>query len=127
MGKNVDKILKEIQEKLEAHPELREEIKELVNRIEEIFETNVEINIVANEDVDGYLEVFNEYSKENLEYDAMTLNQLIDYLNTEEGDLKVSIDPLYLKEGINEINNVILTTLGDKVVIVPLIKGNDDE
>ena len=98
-----------------------------ITNIEEIFDTNVEINIVANEDIDTYLDTFNEYSEDNLEYDGMTLKEFINYLSTEEENLMVSIDPIYLKEGINEINNVILTTLGDKVVIVPLLKGNEDE
>ena len=124
-NKDVDKKLKEIEEKLIKNPDLRVEIKELVNRIEEIFDTAVEINIVSNQSVDEYLGLFNEYDTNELDYHAMSLGDFIDYISKEDKTLNLSIDPLYLKDGINEINNVILTTIDDKVVIVPMINKEE--
>jgi hypothetical protein len=51
----------------------------------------------------------------------MELHELVNYLASEDQTLHVHIDPIYLKDGINEIKNVILTTLDDKVIIVPKI------
>ena len=124
-NKDVDKKLKEIEEKLNTNPDLRVEIKELVNRIEEIFDTAIEINIVSNQSVDEYLGLFNEYNENELEYNAMTLGDFIDYIAEEDRTLNLAIDPLYLKEGLNEINNVILTTYGDKVILVPMINKEE--
>ena len=126
-NKDVDKKLKEIERKLTENPELKDELKELVNRIEDIFDTAIEINIVSNQSVDEYLGLFNEYDEKDLEYNAMNLGEFIDYLKEEERHLDVSIDPLYLKDGINEINNVILTTIDKKVIIVPMINKKENE
>jgi len=52
----------------------------------------------------------------------MTLNNLKTMLNDEEGDLYLSIDPLYIKDGINDINDMLITTVKDRIILIPTIK-----
>ena len=61
-----------------------------------------------------------DLSQWNPEYFSR-LKDFISMLEDEDGDLKLSFDPIYLKKGINNINNMLITTIGDKIIIVPTI------
>jgi hypothetical protein len=52
---------------------------------------------------------------------TMKLGEFIKHIDTEDRDFKVFIDPLYMHEGLNEINNVLTTVIeNDNVIIVPI-------
>lgn len=52
---------------------------------------------------------------------TMTLGEFIKHIDSEDNDFKVFIDPLYMHEGLNEINNVLMTVVeNDNVIIVPI-------
>ena len=100
---------KKIKEKLELH------LKEL----QSIFECPISVSLIF-----GGNDEYNEYFDERDEYlspKKMSLSELVTFLNTEDQSLNVYIDPIYLKNGINEISNVLLTTLDDRIIIVPQI------
>jgi hypothetical protein len=120
-----ERIQKEIEEKLEANPSLKDEIEAYVDRIEEILGYSVDLHVVYLEGVSDYIETLNEYDDIEISK-AMTLRQFIDFLDEEDENLEVNIDPIYLKKGINSINNILLTTVGDKLIIVPKINEKDE-
>jgi hypothetical protein len=97
-----------IKEKLEKH----------MNEVQKIFECPISISLVF----DGNL--YSEHIDERDEYltpKKMMLKDFIDFITEEDQSLYLNIDPIYLKDGINEISNVLITTLGDKAIIVPQI------
>ena len=100
MKSKVDKILKELSTELDCvvkfnfnvHPEI-EEYEEHVNGEAFIIPRNVT---------------------------PMRLGDFIDHLAQEDRDFKMYIDPLYMKEGVNEINDVLTTTVNDAIIVVPI-------
>lgn len=50
---------------------------------------------------------------------TMKLGFLIDYLNSESSDLKVYIDALHLKPGVNPLTNLVLVAMDDYIILVP--------
>ena len=123
-----EKQIKKIQSKLENNSNLKEELDNHIKRIEEIFETNIEVNILIYKDIEEYKSVFNSYEiEDNYEPNekTMSLKDLIDCLKKEENNLKVAIDPIYLNEGVNEINDLLLVGLDKEIIIVPKIKKNE--
>lgn len=135
---NRDIILRKIFERL-SNPEIKKELSDSIKKIEEIYGYPIDISLIIGESDPIEMDTFNEDSydymmrqdyKQLLEKpsdNTMTLEQLILFLTQEEGDLKVSIDPLYLKRGRNDIHNVLLTTFEDKVIIVPKPVKEDEE
>jgi hypothetical protein len=52
---------------------------------------------------------------------TMTLKDFIDHINKEDLQLPIYIDPIYMKEGVNEVNDVLTTVVADgKMVIIPV-------
>lgn len=127
---NFEDIIKRIQNKLDKNPELQDEIEKHILAIQEIFEHPIEVNLIYGD------EIFDDYDEdgelfedlENVDLSkSMTINEFIDFLSKEkEGNLKIAIDPIYLKKGINEITNVLITTYDDKAIIVPANRKEDE-
>lgn len=121
-----DDKLKELVEKLNKKlkdPEIKKEVTDAIEKIEEIFETEIDISIIFNETVNDYKELFSEYDLDDVPDldDVLTLGHLKTVLDEETDDeLKIGIDPIYLKEkGINNISDLIITTFEDKIILVP--------
>lgn len=51
---------------------------------------------------------------------TMTLGEFISHISNEDNEFKVYIDPLYMRKGVNEINDVLTTTVDDAVIVVPI-------
>ena len=123
-------ILRKIYLRL-SDPNVKKELNGAIKKIEEIYGYPIDISLIVGENDPIDMDTFNEDTydymmrqdyKELLEKpddSAMTLDQLIMFLSEEDGDLKVSIDPIYLKKGRNDVYNVLLTTFENKVIIVP--------
>ena len=128
---NMNDYLKKIKEKLEKYPELNDEIESYMIRLSEIFEGEVDLNITYNFNVENYSKKFDEYNEDDLSKYAsntMNLEDLLNILNTEKDtELKLAIDPIYLNKGINDINDVLLTTYENKIIIVPVSKNKNNE
>ena len=132
MGEEEDfnKFLDRIKNKLENNPDLREEIEQNVSRLSEIFETDVNINLEYYPNVENYKEIFKKYNVENIEKpiiqpdleSPMTLTNFKTMLDDEEEDLYLCIDPLYIKDGINDINDMLITTVKDRIILIPTVK-----
>ena len=90
-----------------------------ISAIQKIFECPISISLVFDND-DKYT---NEVTERKVYGEnKMYLEDFIKFLNSEDKSLHVNIDPIYLKDGINEIKNVLLTSMDDKLIIVPQIK-----
>lgn len=122
-----DKIIGEIKDRMDANPELREKIKSHVESIEEIFGYPIEVSLVYLKGVSEYIDIFNDYDDEEIDLSqTMTLGDFIDFIKVEDRNLDFAIDPIHLKRGINGIVNVLVTTVDDKVIIVPLTSKEDE-
>jgi len=51
---------------------------------------------------------------------AMNLGDFVAHIAQEDKKFKVYLDPIYLKEGVNEVNDVLTTTVEDSVIIIPV-------
>lgn len=124
-----DDYMNRIKIKLDENPELSDRVAECKDELSEIFETEVDITLNFNEDVESYKEIFNGYNESELENvdgePIMVLGELVKMLESEDQNLKLSFDPLHLKEGINNINNILITTYEDNVIIVPIRKKEE--
>ena len=125
-----NKFIDRIKDKLEDNPDLNDEIEDNIARLSEIFETDVNINLEFYPNVENYKETFKKYNvddmkKSMLEPDLespMTLTDLKAILDDEEEDLTLCIDPLYIKDGLNDINDMLVTTLKDRIILIPTVK-----
>lgn len=121
----MDKYLEKIEKKLNDNPELRTEIRAMHDKLEEIFETPIEITLVDNTLINDYENRYSMFVDTSIDDDTFTVREFIEYISEElDSNMKVAIDPCYLHEGINEINNLLLTTYDDNVIIVPQAKRN---
>jgi hypothetical protein len=116
-----EKIMREIEQKLKNNPKLKEEIQNSVANIEKILGYEVDVSVIYNRGVSDYEQELEGY---NLDIDddvdeEIKLKDFIKFIEDEDSDYKVMIDPLYMKKGVNKITNVLVTTVDDYVIIVP--------
>lgn len=121
------KIIKEIEDKLEKNPELKDEIQKNVENIEKILGYQIDVSVVYMQGLDEYDEIMQKTNIDlDIDEEPMRLQDFIDFIGEEDRELKVIIDPLYMKNGLNKISNVITTTLDDYIVIVPKNDNKDE-
>lgn len=126
-----NKFLDRIRDKLVDNPELNDEIEDNIARLSEIFETDVNINLEYYPNVENYRETFKKYNVDDIDKSSiqpdlesvMTLTDLKVMLDEEEEELKLCIDPIYIKDGINDINDMLVTTLNDRIILIPTVKS----
>lgn len=129
MENEFDKFLENLKNRLDNNPDIKEKIQDHIDALEELFEADVDVNIVYNSNVNEYREIYDAYKGKIVEPDdesIMILEDFLGMLNNEEKHLKLSFDPLYLKEGINNVNNMLITTYDDNIIIVPTIKKEEE-
>ena len=98
---------------------VKDNLEKHISAIQKIFECPISISLVFDND-DKYT---NEVTEREVFGDKkMYLEDFVNFLNSEDKSLHVSIDPIYLKDGINNIKNILLTSMDDKLIIVPQIK-----
>ena len=128
---NTEMILKKIYERL-SDKSVKKELYDAIEKIEKIYGYPIDITLIINDNrsdlgVNTYNEDSYNYGQQ-LDYDyilkkpqdgTMKLSEFIKFLSDEDPELKICIDPIYLKHGINDICNVLLTTFNNKVIIVP--------
>lgn len=119
----MDKFLNRIKDKLDSNPELKEEVSEMVLRLTEIFEAEIDLSIKFDINAEGYREEFVKYEEEDFQIasdDTMMVKDLKILIDEEEQDLHLSIDPIYLKTGINDIKDMLVTTYENKIILIPV-------
>lgn len=128
MNEEFEKMMNDLMDKLDKNPKIKEKINENIEEIEKLLGFNVEMSIQFSPEADEYKKIFEGYDEDDLDFDeSMTLNMFLDFIKEEDGDLEVVIDPLHLKNGMNSINNLIVTTYENKLVLVPTTNKKKDE
>lgn len=116
------KRYEEVQKRL-SDPVLSKKVDNYIKKIAMLVECDVELNFLFLPHADDYADVQDSEDYKIPENKTMTLGTLLDHLMKEEDDdMKVYIDPIYLndKKGVNEITDVLTTTHGDMMIIVPI-------
>jgi hypothetical protein len=129
--KELKKLIKKINKKME-NPAIKKKVNDAISVIEQIFESEIDINIVYPLGVEDYKKVVESYDEKELlkvlPNTVISLGEFKTILDREaDKNLKLTIDPIYLtNKGINEIYDVIITTLDDKIILVPKNKENGE-
>ena len=125
----INQKMNEIDRKLKNNPKLIEVINNHIFSIEEILETNIQVNILFFDDYNEHINEMNNslFIEEKNYNDTITLEEFIGFFNDEEKNMKVLFDPIYLKKGLNEIKNLLITTVDDKIIIVPKTNKNEEK
>jgi len=76
---------------------------------------------VSNVEEEYAEELFNSLNNIGIdkESNTMKLGFLIDYLQSEDRDLNVYLDPLHLKPGVNPLTNLVLVAMDGYIILVP--------
>lgn len=111
----------------------------LKQQIEAIMGCSVDIQFLSQDDQDEInklneklkdtFEQINELGLDSsktvkLEIPAMTVKDLKSMLVRENEHQKIFIDPVYLKSGMNPLNNAILIGMDDYVILIPKSQDN---
>lgn len=114
------KRMLEIQRKLQE-PKLKKKVDSFLLSMSKELKCEVELFFNAYPEVDDYEEYMD--SEDFIvprEVVTMKLGDFIDHISQEDREFKMYIDPIYMKHGVNEINDVLLTTVKDCVIVVPI-------
>lgn len=104
-----------------SDPKVSNKVDDLLEKISKLVDCDVELNFMVTPHLDNYQDV--QESDEYIipEQTTMKLDDFIGHLNKEkDGDFDVYFDPIYLKNGVNEIIDILITTLDKKMIIVPI-------
>ncbi|MFW5847643.1 MAG: hypothetical protein ACOCVF_01810 [bacterium] len=116
-----NKISEEILKKL-SDPKVAQKFQRLQDEMYDLIGYPIEVNFVYARGVEDYMERYEELLQDDsFEFDdsAITVEEFIQFLSNEDKSKKIYIDPIYLKKGVNEINNLIVLDNNDVVLIVP--------
>lgn len=103
-----------------SDPEISGKIDKYLAKIAKLANCDAELNFVITPYLDDYMEKQDNGEIELSNLPTMKLSEFVTHLKKEKTDFDVYIDPIYLKKGVNEIVDVLITTLERKMIIVPI-------
>ena len=110
----------EIQRRINE-PKNKKKIDTFLEKMSVELGCEVELSFNAYPEVDDYDEYMGTEDfiipRETI---TMKLGEFIDHITKESREYKMYIDPIYMKQGVNEINDVLITTVKDSVIVVPI-------
>jgi hypothetical protein len=110
----------EVQEKLND-PEINRKVENHLKKISKLVDCGVELNFVVMPHVENYEEIQDSDDYEIPDQPTMKLRDFITHLQSESGDMDVYVDPIYLKKGVNQIIDILITTTDSKkMIVVPI-------
>lgn len=116
--------LKEIDRKLHE-PKKSKEIDEFLLKLAEEFNCTFKLVYDVFPETDRYEDnIDNGRVICPRDYPTMTLGEFLKHIDTENHDMKIYIDPIYMREGVNAINNLLTTTTGDDAMIIAPVSHN---
>jgi hypothetical protein len=114
------KRVEELNKKL-LEPKIKKKIDNFLYKMTDELNCDVEILFNVYPEVDEYADYMDSEDFEvPTQIPTMKLKDFVNHINKENMDYNVFIDPIYLKKGLNEINDVLTTTLDDNMIIVPI-------
>jgi hypothetical protein len=104
-----------------SDPAISSKIDKYLQKIAKLVDCDVELNFTIVPHIDDYSEFQESENFAIPEYSTMKLDDFINHLQKEhDKNFDVYFDPIYLKAGVNEIVDVLMTTIDKKVIIVPI-------
>jgi hypothetical protein len=114
------KRFEEVSKKLND-PKISKKVDDYLKKIALLVDCDVELNFNVLPFVDDYSQIQESGEFKIPEHPTMKLHQLVDHLTKEhDQSLDVYIDPIYLRSNVNEIVDVLITTIDQKIIIVPI-------
>lgn len=113
--------IKEIHNGLQE-PKIRKKIDKLLTELNLLFNCDFTLMYDFFPEAEEYKEFINE-NKVSLpprDVPTMTLGEFVSHISKEDDQFKIYIDPIYLRKGLNEINDVLTTTVDNKIIVVPV-------
>lgn len=110
--------VKEIDEKLNE-PKISKEINDFLKKLNKTYKADFQLVFEVFPESDDYeARLAANKIEAPRDYPTMTLGEFIKHINTEDHDMKVYLDPLYLTDGVNAIQNILTTTTGEETMII---------
>lgn len=108
------KRIGEVNKKLD-NPKIKKKIENFLTKLTAELDCEVEILFNVYPEIDEYAD-YMETEEFNLPKDIPTMNlrDFVDHINKEDMNYNVYVDPIYLKKGLNEINDLLTTTVDNK-------------
>lgn len=107
-------------------PKIKKKIDTFINSMVKMLDCDVEVLFDVYPEVEEYDEYMeSEDFKIPSEMTTMNLGEFINHIKSEDFNYNVYIDPVYLKKGLNEINDVLTTTVDNNMIIVPISHKNN--
>lgn len=112
--------IQQIQNQLNQ-PKMKKKVEEMLKELSRELNCHTEFNFNVYPEADDY--------QEHMASDEfviprgvvhMKLGDFIDHISKEDRDYNLYIDPLYMNKGVNEINDVLTTTVNNAVIIIPI-------
>lgn len=110
-------------------PKLKKKVDDFLRDMTKELNCEVEINFNVYPEAEEYEEYMDsdEFRIPTYTLPPMKLGDFVNHLTKEDFDYEVFIDPIYLKQGLNEVNDVLTTTVDRKIIIVPISHKNKIE
>ena len=116
----------EMEKKL-SDPKVSDKIDGYLRKISKLVDCAVEINFIIIPHVEKYEEIQGSDDYEIPEFPTMKLRDFIKHLQKEDGDMDVYVDPIYLKKGVNQIIDILITTDENKMIVVPIANKSKNQ
>jgi hypothetical protein len=117
----------EVNKKLE-NPKLKKKIENFLLKLTAELDCEVEILFNVYPEIDEYGDYMEtEEFEMPKDIPTMSLRDFVGHINKEDMKYNVYIDPIYLKKGLNEINDVLTTTVDNNMIIVPVSHKNNNK
>lgn len=115
------KRMAEVNKKLKD-PKIKKRVDKFIDIMTKDLNCDVEIIFNVYPEVDDYEDHMEteDFQLPSPEIPTMKLGDLIDHINDEDYNFNVYIDPLYLRKGLNELNDILTTTVDRNMIIVPI-------
>lgn len=104
-----------------SDPRISNKVDDFLQKISKLVDCDVELNFMVTPHLDNYQDIQESDDYTIPEHTTMKLGDFIGHLNKEKDvNFDVYVDPIYLKNGVNEIVDMLITTLDKKMIIVPI-------
>lgn len=108
--------MQDVQEKL-SEPAMKKKVNGMLSELSKELNCQVEFFFNVHPEIEEYEIHDIIIPRENV---PMKLGDFIDHISQEDREFKMYIDPIYMKKGVNEINDVLTTTIKDSIIVVPV-------
>jgi len=120
------KKMEEINKKMDD-PKISDRIDELMSEVADLIGCDVELNFKILPFADEYTDEMEDEDWEIPKFETITVEKFAETLlkDEENRQMDMYIDPIYLKKGVNNIVNVLVTNVDDKLIVVPITTKNE--